>query len=69
MPDTIEDEWITDIQKLNERLADYTTRRNQAANAFDLRYADTIMPKGEAWEKCERVLAKRDIVQVMSQGW
>ena len=69
LPDTIEDEWITDIQKLNERLADYTTRRNQAANAFDLRYADTIMPKGEAWEKCERVLTKRDIVQVMSQGW
>lgn len=69
LPDTIEDEWITDIETLNERLRDYTSRRDEAANAFDLRYAGGVMPEEAKWETCERVLARRDIVQLMSKGW
>jgi hypothetical protein len=69
LPDTIEDEWIDDITSLNERLASYTTRRNEAANAFDIRYPGASTAKGNAWEKCERVLGRRDIVQLMSKGW
>ena len=69
LPDTIEDEWIDDIANLNVRLATYTTRRNDAANAFDLRHTAPALIRGDTWEKCERVLARRDIVQLMSKGW
>lgn len=69
LPDTIDDEWVRDVETLNERLREYTSRRDAAANAFDLRYEDKIFPEGPAWEKCERVLARRDIVQLMSKGW
>lgn len=69
LPDTIEDEWIKDVETLNERLRDFTVKRDAAANAFDMRYGDKIDPEGPAWEKCERVLARRDIVQLMSKGW
>ena len=69
LPDTIEDEWIDDVSSLNVRLATYTTRRNEAANAFDIRHTVAAPTKGSPWEKCERVLARRDIVQLMSKGW
>lgn len=69
LPDTIEDDWIKDAETLNARLRDFTTRKDAAANAFDLRYADTVHPEGPAWEKCERVLARRDVVQLMAKGW
>ncbi len=69
LPDTIEDEWIDDIASLNVRLASYTTRRSEAANAFDIRYPGVSLAKGNSWEKCERVLARRDVVQLMSKGW
>jgi superfamily II DNA/RNA helicase len=69
LPDTIEDEWIDDITTLNDRLATFTTRRDTAANAFDLRYEAKASPKDTPWEKCEKVLARRDIVQLMSKGW
>ena len=69
LPDTIEDEWIHDVETLNERLREFTSRREATANAFDFRYSDTINPEGPAWEKCERVLSRRDVVQLMSKGW
>lgn len=69
LPDTIEDEWIEDHVRLEERLRDFTTRRQAAANAFDLKYGDAVLPDGPAWERCERVLARRDIIESMSRGW
>ena len=69
LPDTIDDEWIRDVETLNRRLREFTSKRDAAANAFDLRYEEKIFPEGPAWEKCERVLARRDIVQLMSKGW
>jgi superfamily II DNA or RNA helicase len=69
LPDTIEDEWITDVETLNQRLREFTSRRDTAANSFDLKYSESVHPAGPAWETCERVLARRDIVQLMSRGW
>lgn len=69
LPDTIEDDWITDERLLDERLRDFTSRRNAVVNAFDLRYAESIHPAGPAWEKWERVLARRDVNQHMAKGW
>ena len=69
LPDTIEDDWIRDAETLHARLREYTSKRDAAVNAFDLRYAETVHAEGPAWEKCERVLARRDVVQLMSKGW
>jgi superfamily II DNA/RNA helicase len=68
LPDTIEDEWIEDIENLDEYLSQFTQKKKQA-NAFDLRYASTIQPSGLGWELCETVLSHRDVVERLSEGW
>lgn len=68
LPDVIDDDWIEDEEKLDERLREYTERRKRA-NAFDLRYAGDVTPKGERWELCEKVLARHDVKQRLSRGW
>lgn len=68
LPDTIEDEWIEDIEHLDEYLSQFTEKKRRA-NAFDLRYAQTVIPEGPGWELCEKVLARRDVVERLSEGW
>ena len=68
LPDTIEDEWIQDIEHLDEYLSQFTERKRRA-NAFDLRYGATVMPEGPGWELCEKVLARRDVIERLSEGW
>lgn len=68
LPDTIEDEWIENIENLDEYLSQFTQKKKQA-NAFDLRYASTIQPAGPGWELCETVLSRRDIIERLSEGW
>jgi superfamily II DNA or RNA helicase len=68
LPDTIEDAWIQDVENLEEHLKQFTERKRRA-NAFDLRYGNTVQPKGPGWDQCERVLARRDVVKRLSEGW
>ncbi|HEY6345682.1 MAG TPA: phospholipase D-like domain-containing anti-phage protein [Bryobacteraceae bacterium] len=68
LPDTIEDEWIEDIENLDQYLSQFTEKKRRA-NAFDLRYGQTIMPEGPGWELCEKVLARRDVIERLSEGW
>lgn len=68
LPDVIDDEWIDDIEKLDEALRDFTVRRAKA-NAFDLRYAGDVDASGPPWESCERVLARHDVTERLSRGW
>jgi superfamily II DNA or RNA helicase len=68
LPDVIRDDWIDDIEHLEERMAEYTESQKQA-NAFDLRYGDTIEPEGPGWELCEKVLARADVIERLSRGW
>lgn len=68
LPDTIDDDWVDDIEKLDERLRQFTVQK-KSANAFDFRYADTVQPEGPGWELCEKVLARRDVVDRLSEGW
>lgn len=68
LPDVIDDDWIADIERLDELLADYTEKRRRA-NAFDLRYADTVTADDARWELCERVLARTDVIERLSRGW
>jgi hypothetical protein len=56
------------IENLDQKLTEFIERKRRA-NAFDIRYADTVDPKGEPWEKCARVLSRRDVVERLSRGW
>jgi superfamily II DNA/RNA helicase len=69
LPDVIEDEWIDDIEHLDEKLSEFIEKRQAARSAFDLRYGDTIDPEGEPWEKCSKVLSRRDLEEALSRGW
>jgi superfamily II DNA or RNA helicase len=68
LPDVIEDDWIDDIEDLDEKLTEFIERKRRA-NAFDIRYADTVDPEGEPWEKCSEVLSRRDVIERLSRGW
>lgn len=68
LPDVIEDDWIEDEERFEARLREFTTRK-QKANAFDIRYAADVDPKGARWELCERVLARHDVVDLLSRPW
>lgn len=68
LPDVIEDDWIDDEEEFDARLRDFTEKRSRA-NAFDLRYASDVDPKGERWELCEKVLARNDVTKRLSRGW
>jgi superfamily II DNA/RNA helicase len=68
LPDTIEDDWIEDVENLEEHLRQFTERKKKA-NAFELRYASSVLPEGPGWEQCERVLARRDVIGRLSESW
>lgn len=69
LPDVIDDDWIEDIEKMEEHLSQYTKKREASRNAFDVRYGGQVMPEGPGWERCEKVLARRDVVERLSKAW
>lgn len=69
LPDTIEDEWIESVEKLEEMMDEYIHLRQQARNVFEMRYEETIDPDRDRWELCSRVLARRDVVDRLSVPW
>ncbi len=69
LPDTIEDEWIENVEILEEMMDKYIHLRQQARDVFELRYQGTIDPDQERWELCSRVLSRRDVVDKLSTPW
>ena len=69
LPDTIDDEWIENIERLEEMMDRYIHMRTQARDAFELRHENQVKPDAERWELCARVLARRDIVERLSAPW
>ena len=69
LPDTIEDEWIEDVGELEARVDQYIHERDQAKNAFELRYEGTIAPDNNRWELCAKVLSRKDVVDRLSEAW
>jgi superfamily II DNA/RNA helicase len=69
LPDTIEDEWIENVEELQGKMDEYIHLRNQARNAFEVRYQESIDPDKDRWELCSRVLARRDIEDMLSMPW
>ena len=69
LPDTIEDDWIEDVEKLEERMNENIHLRQKARDAFEMRYQQTIDPDANRWELCSRVLSRRDVTERLSEPW
>mgnify|MGYP003394587837 CR=1 FL=1 len=69
LPDTIEDDWIENVEELDKRMDEYIHLRDQARNTFEVRYQETIEPNRERWDLCSRVLSRRDVMNKMSEPW
>lgn len=68
LPDTIADDWIDSAERLEDELDRFIIDKRKA-NAFDVRYSSTVEPEEAPWSTCERVLSRRDIVDVLSRAW
>ncbi|MFZ7338269.1 helicase-related protein, partial [Comamonas jiangduensis] len=71
LPDTLDDEWIEDQERMDEELDKYIERRQAAKNAFEIRYQtrDSVDPVKERWELCSRVLARVELLERLNEGW
>ncbi len=69
LPDTIEDDWIESEERLDSMMDQYVHLRQQARDVFELRYKETIDPDKNRWELCSRVLARKDVVEKLSEAW
>jgi superfamily II DNA or RNA helicase len=69
LPDTIEDEWIETVEDLEQKMDEYIHLRQKARDVFELRYKETIDPDKNRWELCSRVLARKDVIEKLSESW
>lgn len=69
LPDIIDDEWIDDVTEMEKKMDKYIHLREQAKNAFDLRYQSAISPDENRWETCAKVLSRKDVVDKLSESW
>jgi superfamily II DNA or RNA helicase len=69
LPDTIEDDWIENVERLEGMMDEYMHLRQKARDVFELRYKETIEPDKNRWELCSRVLSRRDVVEKLSEPW
>jgi SNF2 family DNA or RNA helicase len=69
LPDTIEDDWIDSVEKLEQMVDQYKHLRQEARDVFELRYEESIAPDANRWELCSRVFARQDVVERLSQPW
>ena len=68
LPDTIKDEWIEDIETLDEKMDQYIDAQKRATG-FDLRYNAHLSPSDKDWRDCSNVLSQRDFGTLMREGW
>ena len=77
LPDTLDDDWIENEETLEAELRKHADRRRQVS-AFDVRWGGTATGEGATdvqrawqggWERCNQVLARQDIEEVLSRGW
>jgi len=69
LPDTIDDDWIDSVEKLEEMMDEYIHLRAKAKDVFEMRYKETIDPEENRWELCSKVLSRTDVLQKMSEAW
>lgn len=70
LPDTIEDDWIEDIERLEEDLKNFT-KPEGPADAFSLRFGDFFSVEGDdrGWEARAKVVVRRDIEEWLMRPW
>ena len=68
LPDTIKDDWIEDIETLDEKMDQYIDAQKRATG-FDLRYNAHLSPSDKDWRDCSNVLSQRDFGTLMREGW
>ena len=68
LPDTIEDDWIEQIETLDEKLDEYIDAQKRV-NGFDIRYNTDLEAEEDEWRNCARVLSRRSIDTLMRNGW
>jgi len=70
LPDTIEDDWIEDIERVEAELKGFT-KPDSPADVFSLRYGDFLSADGEdkGWEVWTKVVARRDIEERLMRPW
>ena len=54
---------------LNTAAGDCAARREHAKNVFEVRYGETVDPDKNRWELCSRVLARKDVIEKLSESW
>lgn len=69
LPDTIEDDWIGEVQELEKKMDQYVHLRQQTKNSFELNAKSSLEPDQNRWELCSRVLSRKDIVEQLSKSW
>ena len=69
LPDVIEDDWIEDIDRLEEELKLFTRKKKDAADVFEFRYGDFFEEDDDRWELCEKVLSRDEITKILGSGW
>jgi ERCC4-related helicase len=69
LPETIEDDWIESVERLEEMMDQYVHLRQQARDIFEMRYQETIDADKNRWELCSRVLSRRDVIDRLSSPW
>ncbi|MAO03348.1 MAG: DEAD/DEAH box helicase [Citromicrobium sp.] len=68
MPETIDADWIEDIENLEERLRTYTNPRERS-DPFKARYANALVEDETHWDEASAVLARHDVEDMLSRGW
>jgi superfamily II DNA/RNA helicase len=69
LPDTIDDDWIDSEEQLAAMMDRYIHLRQKARDAFELRYRETIDPEKNQWDRCAKVLSRRDVEDRLSEPW
>ncbi len=68
MPETIDADWIDDIERLEERLRSYTNPRERA-DPIKMKYANALIEDEAEWQEAVSVLARHDVEDMLASGW
>lgn len=69
LPDVIDDEWIDNIEALEQGLNTFIRQKKSTADVFELRYGSFLEDNGADWRFCEEVLDQDEAQKVLSTGW
>jgi hypothetical protein len=69
LPDVIDDEWIDNVEAFEEGLREFTRKKKNTADVFELRYGNFLQDDGSSWQLCEKVLDRDETEKILSTGW